>query len=160
MNKQEIYKYLKDNHINHKTFEHEAVYTMPELDNVYLPYLENIAKNLFVRDDKKHNYYLITVKGDKRVDLKEFRKKHDLRSLSFASLDDLINILSLSPGSLTSFGLLNDIEHKVTLYLYMAFKDTIIGIHPNDNTATVYLNTQDLINIIETHGNKVIMIEI
>ena len=160
MNKQEIYKYLKDNHINHKTFEHEAVYTMSELDNVYLPYPENIAKNLFVRDDKKHNYYLITVKGDKRVDLKEFRKKHDLRSLSFASLDDLMNILSLSSGSLTPFGLLNDIEHKVTLYLDMAFKDTIIGIHPNDNTATVYLNTQDLINIIETHGNKVIMIEI
>ena len=33
------------------------------------------AKNLFIRDVKKKNYYLITVKGDKKMDLKEFRRK-------------------------------------------------------------------------------------
>lgn len=31
----------------------------------------------------------------------------------------------------------------------------IIGIHPNDNTATVWLKFDDLINIINEHGNIV-----
>lgn len=71
-----------------------------------------------------------------------------------------MNILSLTPGSVTPFGLLNDTEHQVILYLDEAFKDTIIGVHPNENTAAIWLEARDLINIIETHGNKVIMIEI
>lgn len=54
--------------------EHEAVFNMAELDSVDLPYPDRDAKNLFVRDDKKKNYYLITVMGDKRVDLKELER--------------------------------------------------------------------------------------
>ena len=52
--------------------------------------------------------YLITVKGDKRVDLKEFRKTHGLRILSFASADDLTSIMKLIPGAVTPLGLLAD----------------------------------------------------
>lgn len=69
----------------HEITEHKAVYNMAELTDVALPYPEADAKNLFVRDDKKRNYYLITVRGDKRVDLKEFRHKYGTRALSFAS---------------------------------------------------------------------------
>ena len=67
MNKQEIYEYLKNKNIQHKVTEHEAVYNMEELAQTDLPYPEAVAKNLFVRDDKKRNYYLIAVKGDKRI---------------------------------------------------------------------------------------------
>lgn len=42
---------------------------MKELKSDNLPYPEADAKNIFVRDDKKQNYYLISVKSDKRVDL-------------------------------------------------------------------------------------------
>ena len=49
---------------------------MDEICDVVLPHPECDAKNLFVRDDKKREYFLITVKGNKRVDLKEFRKAH------------------------------------------------------------------------------------
>lgn len=55
---------------------------MEEADAVDLPYPEWGAKNLFVRDDKKRNYYLITMKGNKRVDLKAFRRQRGLRALS------------------------------------------------------------------------------
>ena len=85
MNKQEIYEFIKAKNIWCEITEHEAVYNMEELSNLELPYPEYDAKNLFVRDDKKKNYYLITVKGDKRVNLKEFRAKHNTRNLSFAS---------------------------------------------------------------------------
>ena len=73
MNKQDIYNYLKENNIWHEITEHKAVYNMAELAEVDIPYPEADAKNLFVRDDKKKNFYLITVRGDKRVNLKEFR---------------------------------------------------------------------------------------
>ena len=67
MNKQQIYDYLQKNSIWHEITEHKAVYNMAELAEVPCPYPEADAKNLFVRDDKKQNYYLITVKGEKRV---------------------------------------------------------------------------------------------
>ena len=70
MNKQEVYAFLKSQNIPFEITEHKAVFNMEELNSVELPYPSADAKNLFVRDDKKKNYYLITVHGDKRVDLK------------------------------------------------------------------------------------------
>lgn len=116
----------------------------------------------FVRDDKKRNYYLITVKGDKRVNLKEFKQKNHTSSLSFASEDDLMDIMKLIPGSVTPLGVLNDSEKKVQVFLDKEFtkEPGIIGVHPNDNTATVWLKTQDLISIIKGHGNEISVVEI
>ncbi len=59
------------------------------------------------------NMEVITVKGDKRVDLKEFRRLYGLRALSFASADDLLHIMGLTAGSVTPLGLLNDAEHRI-----------------------------------------------
>ena len=66
MNKQEIYKFLNDKNIWHEITEQKAVFNMAELSEIDIPYPEADAKNLFVRDDKKRNYYLITEKGIKR----------------------------------------------------------------------------------------------
>ena len=155
--KQEIYNYLKEKGISHEITEHAAVFNMEELDAVELPYPDCDAKNLFVRDDKRRSYYLITVKGDKRVDLKEFRKAYGTKPLTFVKPDELADILGLIPGAVTPFGLLNDTEKKVVFYIDTAFTEDpgLIGIHPNDNTATVWLKAEDLIGIIQEHGNEV-----
>ena len=155
--KQEIYDYLKENGIRHEITEHAAVFNMEELDAVELPYPDRDAKNLFVRDDKRRSYYLITVRGDKRVDLKEFRKIYGTRPLTFVKPDELADILGLIPGAVSPFGLLNDAEKKVVFYIDTAFQEGsgLIGIHPNDNTATVWLKAEDLIRIIRDHGNEV-----
>lgn len=162
MNKQEVYDYLKEKNIWHEITEHRAVYNMDELSQVDIPYPEANGKNLFLRDDKKRNYYIITVKGDKRVDLKEFRKKNNTRPLSFASEDDLMNIMNLIPGSVTPLGVLNNKETKVKVFIDEDFVKSpgLIGIHPNDNTATVWLKTEDLIDIIKEHGNQVNLVQI
>ena len=162
MNKNDIYEYLKKENIWFQVTEHKAVYNMEELASVELPYPEADAKNIFVRDDKKKNYYLITVKGNKRVDLKEFKEKYGTRRLSFASENDLMNIMELIPGAVTPFGLLNDVEKKVQFYIDKDFTNNqgIIGVHPNDNTATVWIKTEDLIEIIKKHGNEVKIVEI
>lgn len=162
MNKQEIYNYLKQNNIWHQITEHEAVFHMGELPKIDLPYPEAEGKNLFICDDKKRNYYLITVKGNKRVNLKEFKKQNNTRSLSFAKENELMDMMHLTPGSVTPFGILNDKNLKVQVYIDEDFMNDnhIIGIHPNDNTATVWLKIEDLITIIKKHGNQVRMIAI
>ena len=137
--------------------EHKAVYNMAELAELVIPYPEADAKNLFIRDDKKRNYYLITVKGDKRIDLKEFRAKHGTKPLSFASESDLMDILGLMPGAVTPLGILNDDARRVKVFIdsALAGENGLIGVHPNENTATVWMKTADLVSIIKDHGNMV-----
>ena len=158
MNKQQIYDYLQENSIWHEITEHKAVYNMAELAEVPCPYPEADAKNLFVRDDKKQNYYLITVKGEKRVNLKAFRKAQGTRNLSFASAEDLMERLGLIPGAVTPLGVLNDETRSVKVFLDQDFlqEPGLVGVHPNENAATVWLKTEDLIRIIREHGNEVV----
>ena len=162
MNKDKIYELIKNKNIWYEITEHQAVYNMQELAQIQVPYPERDAKNLFIRDDKKRNYYLITVKGDKKVDLKEFRRNNNTRPLTFASSEDLMETLNLIPGAVTPLGVLNDKERKVIVFIDEFFKEepSIIGIHPNDNTATIWLYTKDLIDIIKEHGNAVEIINI
>ena len=162
MNKEQIYEFIKSKNIWYEITEHKAVFNMADLSIINIPYPESNAKNLFVRDDKKRNYYLITVKGNKKVNLKEFKKSNNTRNLSFASENDLMNILGLISGAVTPLGLLNDKDLRVTFYLDKDFvyDNSIIGIHPNDNTATIWIKVNDLINIIKEHGNIVNIVKI
>ena len=162
MNKQEIYALLDEKGLWHEITEHKAVYNMAELSEVECPYPTADAKNLFVRDDKHRNYYLITVRGDKRVDLKAFRRAHGTKPLTCASPEELGDILGLIPGAVTPLGALNDTEHRTQLFLDRAFLDEpgLIGIHPNDNTATVWLKTEDLIALLQEYGASVELVEL
>ena len=89
--------------------------------------------------------------------MKAFRRNNGTRPLSFASEEDLKNVLGVVPGAVTPFGILNDEGRKVRFFLDRDFLDppAIVGIHPNDNTASVFLAFSDLVQIIEEHGNSV-----
>ena len=160
MNRDETCQYLTDHGVCYERMDHPAVYNMEEIDRLALPHPEAEAKNLFVRDDKKKNYYLITVKSEKRVDLKAFSQRHGLRKLSFASAEELAAMLELTPGSVSPLGLLNDAGRRVTLYLDAAFCGGLIGIHPNENTATVWLQTVDLVRLLRVQGSRVELTEL
>ena len=162
MNKQEIYTLLSQRGLWHEITEHPAVYNMEEMGQIALPYPEADAKNLFVRDDKKRNFYLITVKGSKRVDLKQFRKEHGTRSLQFASAEMLMDMMGLIPGAVTPMGLLNDDECMIEWFLDKEFIDSdgLIGVHPNSNDATVWMKAADLLELIKEHGNKVNIVDL
>lgn len=159
MDKQQTLDHLDAAGIHYEIREHPAVFTMAQMQALGLPYPEADAKNLFVRDAKKRNYYLLTVHSEHRVDLKEFREYHGLRSLSMASADDLAAILDLEPGSVNPLGLLHDTEHRVELYLDSAFADGLVAMHPNDNTATVWLRTDDLVRVLREHGSAVHVVD-
>ena len=162
MNKNEIYKYLKSKNIWYEITEHQAVYNMRDLEKINIPYKEGNAKNLFLHDDKKENYYLITVKGSKKVDLKKFRTDNNTRPLSFASEEELKSILNLTKGSVTPLGTLNDKDRKTKIYIdeELLIPNNIIGAHPNDNTASIWLKTTDLINILKDNNVTVNIIKI
>ena len=157
MNRNAVLALLKSRGIPFELAEHKAVYNMADLAEIALPHPEADAKNLFVRDDKRRNYYLITVRGEKRVDLKAFRHAHGTRPLSFASDEDLAALLVLTAGSVTPLGLLNDETRRVALFIDEALLEGngLIAVHPNDNTATVWLKTADLIALLRERGHPV-----
>ena len=156
MNKNETLHYLDQLGIKYEIVEHPAVYNMAEMEKIALPHPEADAKNLFVRDDKKRDYYLLTIRGDKRVNLQQFHEENDTRRLSFASPQDLKEKLGLEPGSVTPLGLLNDSHHEIPFYLDSYFRQqSRIAVHPNDNTATIWLKPQALIHFIKDLGNPV-----
>ena len=140
MTKQETYDYLRAHGVDFEITEHPAVFNMEECAAVDMPYPEDDAKNLLVRDDKKRSYYLITVRCGKRVDLKEFQRRHGTRRLSFASPEELLRLLDLTPGR--------------------DFDGGRIGVHPNDNTATVWLSVRALLALLRDRGTEIELVEI
>jgi len=160
MNKQELYVFLDERKIKYTAIEHVSVYTVEEAEKLCLPHPEAGAKNFFLRDDKKRNYYLLTVRDALAVDLKQFQEKIGSRRLSFASEEDLMRFLALKKGAVTPFGVLNDIECAVQVYIDAYFKNKQISVHPNENNATVYLAANDLVELLRTHGNKAEYIEL
>ena len=156
MTRQELIELLDGKGISYEITEHVPVYTIDEMLKCNLPYPEIIAKNLFIRDDKKRNYYLITVQEERKINLKEFQEQFSTRKLSFASENDLMDILGLIKGSVTPFGLLNDEDRKVQFYIGKEFVGGKLGIHPLENTATMWISGKDLIAIVKEHGNQIV----
>lgn len=160
VNKQAILKLLDEAKISYQLVEHEAVYTIDEMKKLNLPHAECIAKNLFVRDDKKKHFYLISVQEEKQIDLKKLREIIDSRRLSFASEKDLQEIMGLEKGSVTPFGVLNDDNKSVKVFIDERYNNRTIAIHPNENTMTVWLKTENLVELLRDHGSSVTMINL
>lgn len=145
MTKEEVYEKLNELNIEYRVINHKAVFTMEDVINENLEPFENIVKNIFIRDDKKRNYYLVLVSHNKKVNLKELRNKLNSRPLTFASEEDLYKYLGLTKGSVSPLGILNDKDHIVTIIIDEDIKNiSEIGVHPNINTATVFLKPKDL----------------
>jgi len=160
-NRQKVFNALESMNIPYDVVEHPAVYTIEEMDELNIDSKNQVVKNLFVRDDKKQRYFLIVLQKDKRVDLKKLRRQLNCRPLSFASEESLFKYMGLNKGSVTPFGVLNDIDCTVEVVIDKDILDfERIGVHPNDNAATVWVHPQDLESIIRNHGNIISYVEI
>lgn len=155
----EILNLFKEQKISYKIIYHSPVFTMDEMRNLHIDNINDVAKNLFLRDDKKKHYYLLVVREDCKVDLKRIRTYIQSRPLSFASETELKDKLGLTKGSVTPLGILNNSEHDVKIYIDKSFKDKCIGVHPNNNTATVFLAANQLKTWIEKQGSEAEYIE-
>lgn len=152
--KQEIKAFLNEKKITYEWIEHEAVYTIDDMLKLGLENMQDVAKNLFLRDAKGKRHFLIVVREDKKVDLKGLGNLLGGVRLSFASEERLEKYLGLKKGSVTPLGILNDEERAVEVFFDKDFCHMEkIGVHPNDNTASVFLSVEELLNIIREHGN-------
>ena len=151
---------LDNRNIPYELAEHAAVYTVQEAHDEQVPFAEYGAKNLFLRDDKHRAYYLAVLPDAKEVPLKRIQALLGSRRLSFASAGDLDRMLGLIPGAVSPLGALNDAEHRVEVVLDRALIDAgKLTAHPCDNTATVLMRTQDLIDLLESRGTAVRVID-
>ncbi|HWS41812.1 MAG TPA: prolyl-tRNA synthetase associated domain-containing protein [Pseudoflavonifractor sp.] len=157
LNKKGIYELLDNHQFLYETHEHAPVYTIEELGALNLPHSEQIVKNLFLRDDKKENYYLVTVPGHKTVNLKSLSKKISSRKLSFASEESLRALLMLEKGHVTPLGVLNNTQKNVIVVFDKSLQNERIGIHPMENTATIFIAFTDIKKLIENHGNAIVI---
>ena len=136
--------------------EHEAVFTIEEMNNLNLEEKGVGVKNLFLRDEKGKNHFLIVAKDETKIDLKGLKDKINSTKLSFASEERLQKYLGVTRGSVSPLCILNDEENAVKVFIEKSVENEArIAVHPNDNTATVYIATKDVENIIKEHGNSV-----
>ena len=61
---------------------------------------------------------------------------------------------------MTPFGILNSRGYNVTAVFDTALEDDIIGVHPMQNDATVFMDFEDMRRLIESSGFKVVMYEV
>jgi len=157
--KQEIKQYLEEKNIPFEWVEHKAVFTIEEMEELGLESMEETAKNLFLRDQKGKRHFLIVIRADKQANLKELGEKLAIGKLSFASEERLEKYMGLKKGAVSPLGVLNDENCAVEVFFDEDFlKMEKIGVHPNDNTASVYLKTEDLLSVIRDHGNSLTVV--
>lgn len=155
-NKQEMYDILKEMNIDYSVTEHKPVYTIDEMNDLGMENIDHVIKNLFIRDDKKKNYYLVLVQKDKTVNLNKLKETINSRRLSFASEEDLEKYLGLKKGAVSPLGIVNDENKFVKVIIDRDIKNLeFIGVHPMENTATVWINVEDLQKLIKSNGNFV-----
>lgn len=153
----DIYDILKKLNINYSEIEHEALYTVEDAKKI-VNMIDGLGcKNLFLKD--KDNYYIYILKDDKKADLKLLSKLINSSKLHFASEEELYNILGLTKGSVTPFGIINDKSHLVTILLDKDLENKKLLFHPNINTKTISIDYSDLVKFIEYQNNKYIIIE-
>lgn len=159
--KQKTLEWLEHNKIPFEKMEHEAVFTVEEMDRAGISAKGGVCKNLFLRDAKGKKHFLVVAPEEKRVDLAAVSTQLESTKLSFASADRLKKYLGVEQGSVSPLGVLNDAQHEVTVAFDQDLQcATQLGIHPNDNTATVWLSFEDLRRGIAALGNQIVYLKL
>lgn len=153
---QKVYQKLSELNIPYEVTNHPAVYTIDEMDALGICEHGDVCKNLFLRNANGKQHYLVVLSKDKQANLKSIREQLGCSALSFASAERLDKYLQLSNGEVTPLGVLNDSDHAVQVVFDRDLIDCRrLGIHPNDNTATVWITFDDLKMLIEQSGNSI-----
>ena len=161
MTPQEIYQLLNKMQIKYQVVHHPAVLTTTEADRYVRNYSFAKTKNLFLRTSNRKHYFLYVLMEDDRFNEKSFRQSVGTSRLSFASPDELSTKLNVEPGMVSPFNLLNDTTHQILLIVSrrVLLDNELIGVHPNDNTQTVILKTNDLMGLLKANGTPLKVID-
>lgn len=117
------------------------MYTCEELAQYRIPGLA--CKNLFLRDQKKKRYLLVVLPADQQTDLRRLAEQVGDKKLSFVNPETMKEKLGVEPGAVSPFGLLNNAEGDVELWIAREVMDApVVHFHPNRNTASLVLTRE------------------
>ncbi|HWA61016.1 MAG TPA: YbaK/EbsC family protein [Caulobacteraceae bacterium] len=136
----ELFAFLDAHGIEHRTLEHEAVFTVGEGAEIKAQLPGGHTKNLFLKD-AKDQLWLVSALGETRIDLKRLPAVIGSARLSFGNERLMLETLGVTPGSVTALGLINDLSHGVRFVLDAALAAADpVNFHPLTNTATTALS--------------------
>ena len=156
-NREKVEKLLKELQIEY-TVEDTPVMTIEQAKEYPLQHREAASKSLLLID-KKAAAFCVTVFEDKRVDLKRLKELLGCSRLSFVNSQQALDLFGYQAG-ISPLGVINDKTNAVTVVIDEYFKDKLIMIHPNSEKATMWLKCQDLVEVINKVGNKVMYLDL
>lgn len=134
--------------ISFDQIEHDAVFTVLESSALDHSIGGAATKNLFLKD-AGGQFYLVTVLAEKQVDLGALRHMVGAGRFSFGSADEMVELLGITPGSVTPLAALNDPRGRVLLVLdEVLAAQPRVNVHPLRNTATLRLSGLDLVRLL------------
>ena len=146
---------LKEHDVLYSTLNHEAFFTVEDSKKLRSSIAGAHTKNLFLKN-KKNKFYLISCLEDRSINLKKLSKSLGIGNVSFANEKHLYEYLGVTPGSVTPYGLLNDIKKNVIFYLDNEIIEIgKVSFHPLENTSTITTTAVDFINFLVENNIKV-----
>ncbi len=152
--KEKVLQVLDELNINYEYHEHPPIPTI-EASKEYWGKMESThCKNLFFRNHKGNKHYLVILECNQDLYIKDLEQRLKQGKISFASDKRLSKYLGLKAGSVSPFGLINDKENHVHLFIDQNLYDIEkISFHPNDNTATLVISGDDFHKYLKWTGN-------
>jgi Ala-tRNA(Pro) deacylase len=155
LGQKELYSRLKELSISFKYHEHPPVATISDAKIHWKNLDYGKCKNIFVRNHKGDRHYLIILEHLRQVNMRDLEKRLKQGKLTFASDQRLKKYLGVEPGSVSPFGLINDKEKHIHLFIDEALENyTHLIFHPNINTSSLVISKDDFILFLQTSGNS------
>ena len=155
IDKIKLLQLLDNKKINYKIFNHPPLHSVKDSINMRGTINGAHTKNLFLKN-KIDDFFLFSCLENTMIDLKLLKKNLNLGNISFAKTNYLKKILNLSPGSVSPFGLLNDINNNVSFFLDKKLTNyEIINFHPLENTSTISINLKNFLNFMSENKKLV-----
>lgn len=151
----EVEKYLKDLGIEYKIVNHPPAITT-EMADEYIEGHEGVrTKTMFLTNKKKTRYFLVVMDESKRLDMNSFKEYLGESNIKMASSNSLKEKMDLEPGIVSIFGLLNNKEKDIRVFIDKDIAgDSILTFHPNTNEATLFIKTEDTKKFLESLDYK------
>ena len=148
--KEEVYKYLDNLNISYQVVNHPKAYCTKDADKYIEGYEGVRTKTMFLYNKNKTNFYLIVMDENKRIDFKKLEEELQEKKLKFSSDEVLFDKLKLEKGVVSIFGLLNNKDNIVVLFDEDIINELPLTFHPNENDATIFINSEDVIKFLNT----------
>jgi Ala-tRNA(Pro) deacylase len=149
-----LYELLERLAIAFEYHEHPPLMTIEDAKKHWKDYNSGRCKNIFFRNHKGDKHYLVILEHLSQLDIHDLEKRLKQGKLSFASDKRLKKYLGVEPGSVSPFGLINDSEHHVHLFIDEKLNEyDRLAFHPNINTASLVISKSDFLKFLEHAGN-------